>query len=105
VTSGTSVRLFDLYRLDLILIRVLRQPSFPQDPTRDLRQDAPLETAGNRSVPMACGPNVDQPGSMGSGSTWSRPSAAPVLHDQSPIGRLGHGEPGYDGDSWSPLSL
>jgi hypothetical protein len=33
---------------------------FPQDLVCDLRIDVPLVTAGNRSVPMACGPNVDQ---------------------------------------------
>jgi hypothetical protein len=42
------------------LIRVLHPTSYPQDPTCDLHQDAPLETAANRSVPMDCGPNVDQ---------------------------------------------
>jgi hypothetical protein len=44
---------------NLILIRVLRPSLFPQDRIGDLRNDAPLETVSNRSVPMACGPNVD----------------------------------------------
>ena len=48
------------YECDLILIRVLRLASYPQDPTCHLHQDAPLETATNRSEPMDCGPNVDQ---------------------------------------------
>ena len=45
--------------LGLILIRVLRPSLFPQDRIGDLRNDAPLETVANRSVPMARGPNVD----------------------------------------------
>jgi hypothetical protein len=44
----------------LILIRVLHGGLFPQDRSCDLRNDASLETVANRSVPMACGPNVDQ---------------------------------------------
>ena len=42
------------------LIRVLHPALFPQDCTCDLRNDVPLVTVGNRSVPMDCGPNVDQ---------------------------------------------
>jgi hypothetical protein len=42
--------------------RVLHPGLFPQDRIGDLRNDAPLETVANRSVPMACGPNVDQGG-------------------------------------------
>jgi hypothetical protein len=45
---------------DLILIRVLHKDLFPQDRARTCINDAPLETARNRSAPMACGPNVDQ---------------------------------------------
>jgi hypothetical protein len=45
---------------DLILIRILPGDLFPQDRTRDLRDDVALETVANRSAPMACGPNVDQ---------------------------------------------
>jgi hypothetical protein len=48
-------------------IRVLHADSFPQDFTCDLRQDSPLETAANRSVPLACGPGVDQGRRLGSG--------------------------------------
>jgi hypothetical protein len=33
---------------------------FAPDRTCHLRNCEPLETAGNRSAPMACGPNVDQ---------------------------------------------
>ena len=43
-----------------ILIRVLPRGLFPQECTCDLRDDVPLETVASRSVPMACGPNVDQ---------------------------------------------
>jgi hypothetical protein len=43
-----------------ILIRVLPRGLFPQECTCDLRDDVPLETVADRSVPMACGPNVDQ---------------------------------------------
>jgi hypothetical protein len=45
---------------DRILIRVLLPVLFPQDRTCDLRNDVPLETVASRSVPIACGPNVDQ---------------------------------------------
>ncbi len=38
--------------------------SYPRDPTGDLHQEVPLETTTNRSVPMACGPNVDQAASF-----------------------------------------
>jgi hypothetical protein len=49
-----------------------------------LHQDAPLETATNRSEPMDCGPNVDQTpngsavGGHGSGATrlWGEDRAA-----------------------------
>jgi hypothetical protein len=44
------------------LIRVLLPVLFPQDRIGDLRNDVPLETVASRSVPMACGPNVDQAG-------------------------------------------
>jgi hypothetical protein len=63
---------------DLILIRVLPGVLFPQDRTHDLRNDArwrPLRTA---RLPMACGPNVDQPsdaerfGGTGSGGSAAR---------------------------------
>jgi hypothetical protein len=54
---------------DLIRIRVLRPSLFPQDRIGDLRNDAPLETVANRSVPMACGPNVDQVSCLGTGPT------------------------------------
>jgi hypothetical protein len=47
-----------------ILIRVLPGGLFPQDRTRDLRDDVPLETVANRSAPMGCGPNVDQAGPL-----------------------------------------
>ena len=47
----------------------------------------PLETAGNRSAPMACGPNVDQ-GWRGGRVAWSCPvadaSGASVLRDSGP---------------------
>ena len=60
---------------DLILIRDLRPGLFPQDRISDLRDDAPQETATNRSVPMACGPNVDQarPARGGSGAPHRGP--------------------------------
>ena len=45
------------YECDLILIRVLRLASYPQDHNCDLHQDAPLETVANRSAPMACRPS------------------------------------------------
>jgi hypothetical protein len=67
---------------DLILIRVLPGGLFPQDRTRDLRDDVPLETVANRSVPMACGPNVDQvglhrvPGPVRSRTPLALPSSA-----------------------------
>jgi hypothetical protein len=44
----------------LILIRVLHLGLFPQDGIGDLREDVPLETVANRSLPMACGPDVHQ---------------------------------------------
>jgi hypothetical protein len=44
----------------LILIRALHPSLFPQDRIGDLRNDAPLETVANRSIPM----RVDQ--------TWTR---------------------------------
>jgi hypothetical protein len=46
---------------DLFLIRVLPGGLFPLDRICDLGNDVPLETVANRSGPMACGPNVDQP--------------------------------------------
>jgi hypothetical protein len=46
--------------LDLILIRDLRPGLFPHDRSCDLGNDAPLETATNRSAPMGCGPTLDQ---------------------------------------------
>ena len=56
--------------LDLILIRVLHPGLFPQDRTATWANDAPLETVVNRSVPKACGPNMDQarPARGGSGA-------------------------------------
>ena len=52
--------------VDLLLIRVLHPGSFPQDRTCDWANDGPLETATNRSAPMACGP-------------WSSPWGNPRL--------------------------
>jgi hypothetical protein len=49
---------------DRILIRVLPGGLFSQEetllPGRPTHRLRPLETTGNRSAPMACGPNVDQ---------------------------------------------
>jgi len=56
---------------------------FPLDRTCDLGNDAPLETAANRSEPMDCGPNVDrtrmaqQPVHMGQGLPGSGERAEP----------------------------
>ena len=44
---------------DLILIRVLPIGSFPRMTPATCANDAPLQTVGNGSGPMACGPNVD----------------------------------------------
>ena len=63
-------------------MKVLRPSPFPQDRTRDLRDDVPLETVANRSVPMGCGPNVDQAwlGGRGAGPVRVRtPSVARLL--------------------------
>jgi hypothetical protein len=46
-----------------ILIRVLHLGLFPRMAPATWANDVPLETVANRSVPMACGPNVDQTGS------------------------------------------
>ena len=66
---------------DLILIRDLRRAYFPRIVPATWANDAPLETATNRWVPMACGPNVDQ--ARSSRVSWSRlvadASGAPVL--------------------------
>jgi hypothetical protein len=43
----------------LYYIRVLHLGLFRQDHACDLRNDAPLATVASRSVPLACGPNVD----------------------------------------------
>jgi hypothetical protein len=59
-TSATHLGCVRRPYSDLILIRVLHPGLFLQDYTCDLVNDAPLETVGDRSVPMACGPNVDQ---------------------------------------------
>jgi hypothetical protein len=45
---------------DLILIRVLHPGCFCRIRPASWVNDAPLQTATNCSVPLACGPNVDQ---------------------------------------------
>jgi hypothetical protein len=62
---------------DLILISALHPASYPQDPACDLHQDAPLETATNRWIPMGCGPNVDQAW-LGKGPASLKNSLVPV---------------------------
>jgi hypothetical protein len=83
---------------DLILIRVLPGGLFPLDRTCDLGNDVPLETVANRSVPVACGPNVDQarPARGGSGAPhrgpWLArrpPPAAPDKRARPAIALLG----------------
>jgi len=65
-TGSVGARQIDSSRgNDLILIRVLHPGLFPQErdllPGRPTHRLRPLGTTGNRSAPMACGPNVDQP--------------------------------------------
>jgi hypothetical protein len=69
---------------DLILIRVLHPGLFLQHRSCDLHNDAPLETATNRSAPMDCGPNVDQTLARVRVRVRSVADAcgAPVLRDQ-----------------------
>jgi hypothetical protein len=69
---------------DLILIRVLHPGLFLQDRSCDLHNDAPLETATNRSAPLDCGPNVDQTLARVRVRVRSVADAcgAPVLRDQ-----------------------
>jgi hypothetical protein len=90
---------------DRILISALHRPSYPQDPARDLDHDAPLETVANRSVPMACGPNVDQVclthGESGGRVTDLASQSSPLLGAQAsrpPTALLGAGW-GLTGDS------
>jgi hypothetical protein len=54
--------------------------SFPRITPATWVNDEPLETVGNRSVPMACGPNADQVGAPWVPDlVWSRAFGAPVL--------------------------
>src|SRR5215218_7570948 len=84
------------------LIRVLPGSLFPQDRIGDLHQEAPLETIANHSVPMACGPNVDQarPARGGSGAPrggpWLARRPPPAAPDKRarPGDRLVRGSPG-----------
>jgi hypothetical protein len=65
---------------DLIFIRALHPGLFLQDPAATWANDVPLETAMNRSGPMACG------------HTWTTPASLSGLVGSisgSPVGVLG----------------
>jgi hypothetical protein len=68
---------------------------FPRIASATCANDVPLETATNRWAPMACGPNVDQPGARAGGSVPSGRGRLrrPVLRDKGSIGRPGTARP------------
>jgi hypothetical protein len=82
-----------------ILIRVLHGGLFPQDHTGDLRE---RRTVGDRSAPMACGPNVDRHAPLvGQRRPASRtlprqgrPRRLPPTSEPRAGDRLGRGSPG-----------
>jgi hypothetical protein len=87
-----------------------RRPRFPRIVPATWANDAPLETAANRSAPMGCGPNVDQarPARRRQRRTASRPcrrkaDPASCPRQATPPGnRLGRGALAGSGPGTSP---